>query len=569
MIRAAILVDIRGPKTMAALNLTQNTSYEPLISQVLEKYYELVDIDGIESSTIPIVVNNCHVCFSSISESLIIIGIPNEEFGDLDGHDMEAITAISDEMRRSVQSRPPSALKEDFIQTSRRHIQKTIRICMITSESYTATENEYSQVLTRLMLNLGSFTGPYSRPISIGSYMVEICRQNLEELARELWPIHLMHAKVFALFIEPNSNNVASYSAAVATVRSNSDSPVLAVVLSDVELEYAKEVADELRLKVCQIDSRLPSSLLLTILHTAGHINIPPDLARSKWSIDTTIDRHVVYETPSSTPKGHQAFVVVDRATGEPLLSYYYDKKSKVLERAYNLVAAISSFNFEDMIPANTSVFNAGDLNYIMIERDQLVFALITGDTQDVETLRTRFSFLPDLYFDEMPGSVGPLDSPYASPPFILKLLATIPPVELSPRHVPFKIREPEWSEFAFESVRDLLEAVWTKIDNVTELSQFIKGNGPHLALGAIHLLKSLGAIGFKINVQLTDIPYVVQKSSEDVLRLYEGSEEILELCGGMLTIEEIASVTGVDPRVLLVVISELYKRGQINFVES
>ncbi len=565
MIRAAVLVDIRGPKTVAALNLTRNNSYESLLDLVLEKYYEMVDFDGIETATVPVLIGDIHVCFSRISESLIVVGIPNEEVGDLDGQDILAVSTICDEFRNNIKSRPPGALADDFIQICRRHLQKTIRVCLISNADLHREEGS-SQVLNQILQNLESFTGPYSRPISMGPYIVEIAHQNIEELSRGLWPIHLMHASVFVLFIEADSS-FEEYTTAVSTIQSNSDSPVLAVAISDAEWMSAQAVAAELKIQSHRVKSSLPTDLLLTILNASGLTDVSPDVARSKWSIDTDIDRKVIHKSTLSTPKGHQAFVVVQKATGKPTLSYYYDKRSKILERAPNLVAAISSFGLEDMSSTRTSVFKAGDLNYIMIERNNLVFALITDTNQDVETLRERFSFLPDLYFDEMPGTVGPLDSPYEAPPFILKLLSVLPPVELSPRHVPFKIREPYWENFVSESVRDLLEAVWNRIDGATEISRLVTGNGPHLALGAIHLLKSVGAIGFRLNVQLTDIPYLVKRPSEDILQRYEWSEDILDLCGGMLTIEEIASVTGVEPRVLLVILSDLYARGQVNFV--
>jgi len=238
------------------------------------------------------------------------------------------------------------------------------------------------------------------------------------------------------------------------------------------------------------------------------------------------------------------------------------------LDLAPNIVAAIASFKIDHTNPADTSVFRTGDLSYITIERDFYVFTLITGKDADVEALRSRFSFLPDLFLDEVPSvSEDPVDL-FRSPLFTLKLLATLPPEQLPGKITPIQKRALIWDRFEHPPVRDFLEAVWHRLDGSLSMTRLVPGKGPELILGAIHLLSRLGAIDCVLWVLPEDVPIITGSPDDEVLSLYSGLEDILEHVDGNLTIGSIAEVMNLEPSVLVAVFTELHKRGIIAFKE-
>jgi hypothetical protein len=263
---------------------------------------------------------------------------------------------------------------------------------------------------------------------------------------------------------------------------------------------------------------------------------------------------------------GHQAFFVVDRRDGAPRYSYYYDERSQLLEMAPNIIAAITSFKIDKTTPTSTSVFRTGDLSYITIERDMYVFTLVTGKHSEVEYLRERFSFLPDLFKDEVPDPIEDPTDLFRSPPFTLKLLATLPPQALGGRIAPVQTRALIWERFEHAAVQDFLEAVWQRLDGSLVMSRLVPGKNPEIILGAIHLLHRLGAIEFKLKLGPQDIPVLKNQPDEETMKLYETLNEILDLVDGELSIESIARAMDLQPSVLITVFAELDKRNIIAF---
>ncbi|MHA2021144.1 MAG: hypothetical protein ACW96N_05480, partial [Candidatus Thorarchaeota archaeon] len=236
---------------------------------------------------------------------------------------------------------------------------------------------------------------------------------------------------------------------------------------------------------------------------------------------------------------------------------------------APNVVAAISQFNL-DASPTSTSVFSAGGLKYALIERNDIVFTLITGDKEDVEVMRERFSFLPDLYLDESPENKECSGELFESPPFTLKLLATLPPEDLPGRISPQKIQPPEWDSFESDLVKDFLQAVWSSLDGHKTISELTSSTGgPDMVMGAIHLLKRMEAIDWKVRIFPEDVPNIVSEISTDVRALYSHVDDIVALVDGQKTINAIGVQLGFEASVLLTVFGELHRRGNISFKEQ
>jgi hypothetical protein len=238
------------------------------------------------------------------------------------------------------------------------------------------------------------------------------------------------------------------------------------------------------------------------------------------------------------------------------------------LDTAPNIVAAISSFKIDKSSPHETSVFRTGDLNYITIERDIYVFTLITGKEADVEALRERFSFLPDLFLDEVPPlNEDPVDL-FRSPLFTLKLLATLPPEQIAGKIAPVQKRALVWDRFEHPPVRDFLEAVWHRLDGSLSMKRLVPGKGPELILGAIHLLRRLGSIECVLRILLEDVPLLTREPDAEELALYSDLKNILVHVDGKLNIFKIAKKVNIDPSVLVTVFTELHKRQIIAFKE-
>jgi hypothetical protein len=193
---------------------------------------------------------------------------------------------------------------------------------------------------------------------------------------------------------------------------------------------------------------------------------------------------------------------------------------------------------------------------------------LITGKDADVEALRSRFSFLPDLFLDEVPPlNENPTDL-FRSPLFTLKLLATLPPEPLAEKVTPTQNRALVWDRFEHPPVRDFLEAVWHRLDGSLSMKRLVPGNGPELILGAIHLLRRLGSIDCTLRILLEDIPLIARPPDDEELSLYADLQTILNYVDGEHTIFTIARTMKIELSVLVAVFTELHKRGIVIFRE-
>jgi hypothetical protein len=173
---------------------------------------------------------------------------------------------------------------------------------------------------------------------------------------------------------------------------------------------------------------------------------------------------------------------------------------------------------------------------------------------------------LPDLYLDESPEETVTSEDLYASPPFTLKLLATLPPEDLAGRIAPIAIKPPEWGRFESPLVKDFLEAVWNSLDGKITVSQLMSGSGPDMVMGAIHLLRRMKSIDWRFQIHPSDVPVIVGSVDDEMGRLYTHFDRILMLADGTKSISEISHKLGLDVSVLLTVFGELHRRGNAMF---
>jgi hypothetical protein len=387
-----------------------------------------------------------------------------------------------------------------------------------------------------------------------------------KEVPAANWSTDLKEMDGMAVIVGPPLPSEESVGRLLERIKRNSSLPVVLVPGSKDQDDLVQQLQAQFGARVCSCSPDKPSHLLLSLLQAYGVVSVEPHIAFSTWLVDESIDLSPARIPPRAKALGHQAFFVIDKHTGRPVFTHYYEPSSIVLERAPNVVAAISMFRLDTASPNRTSVFQTGDLKYAIIERENLIFTLITGDKEDVESIRSRFSFLPDLYFDEAPKQgVDPNDY-YSAPAFTIKLLATLPPEHLGSRMAPYKVQEPNWESFRDPSVRDFLKAVWNSLDGKKTMSQLAGKGGPVMVVGAVHLLKTMGAIKLKPILNSRDVPLLLAEPEQDLYGLYSHLNEIVQLIDGKRSIEEIGRATGISTSVLLTVLSHLHQRWIVGF---
>jgi hypothetical protein len=560
MIESAVLFDILGAKVLASLGFTRTDNLDQIQDLVLKEYYAAVQ-SGSSDDRIDASLDGGAVCILKVNDVTLLAVVSS--LSEFTPDDLEKALSLRELCSTSVEASSPREFKNDFEEIARGILQTRLKICFVTNPD--TSDTDMSGTAVDLMLRSISEESGFSRPVEIGPYRVEAMKTDFRNIERGAWTDQLSQIDVFALIVSeplPASDRIEE---SILRIRSQTESPVVVVPGSDDELEFARAVESSYGVDLCDSVSPKPTNLILAVLAIAGFSEYHPELARQQWIVDASIDEQEPVVRPEKEQTGHQAFFVVDRRTGNAVYSYYYEEKSELLELAPNIVAAITSFKIDQTTLAETSVFRTGDLSYITIERDSYVFTLVTGRHGGVEALRERFSFLPDLFKDEVPNTMEePMDL-FRSPPFTLKLLATLPPEELGGRVAPTPKRALIWERFEHAQVGDFLEAVWMRLDGKITMSKLAPGKGPEIILGAIHLLKRLGAIEFKLRLTPQDVPVIQGRPDKDVMNLYENLEGILELVDGELSIESIAKALDLSPAVLLPVFGELDRRRIIS----
>ncbi len=565
MIVNAVLYDLLGSKALARITFSRDTVSEDFLQRVVEIYYQLIQEDSARDF-VTTEIEGSGTVISKVSKVTLIVGVTDT--GTVTDDDVELMRQFSDAVVKRVEQSSVRVFKEEFVSLAEDLLRERIRVCFITGED-PSFEDKSGSAVEMLFTTRGQRDREYTVPVEIGPFGVEIMRISHDEIIKADWSEDLSSANVFALIISPPLPTTDRVEHVVMRVRDNSSSELIIIPGSDNQLELAREYEELYGLELCDSDSPKPTILLLSVMAIAGFTDMHPELAIENWSIDTTVDQVITSDETEDDALSHQAFFVVDRRTGEAAYSYYYEEKSRLLEMSPNIVAAISAFKFDPATPTETSVFQTGDLNYIIIERNEYVYTLITGKNADVEKLRERFSFLPDLFLDEVPEVIDTPNDLFRSSPFTLKLLATLPPESIPGRMAPSQSRVLLWERFENAPLRDFLKTVWVKLDGTLTMSQLVPGKGPEMMLGAVHLLKRLGAIKFELRIGPDDSPVMSGVPDDEVLSLYSRVDEILALVDGNRTIVDIANQLALQPSVLVTVFAELHRREIVTINES
>ena len=565
MIVNAVLFDLLGSKALASISFSKETVPDEFLQLVVETYYQLMQEDSAREF-VTIEIEEKSTCICRVSEVTIIVGIADTV--PISESDIERMKRFQEASSKKIQQTSVRDFKEeDFTEIAESLLRERLRVCFITGED-PSYEDKSGTAVDSILKDRGQKDRAYSAPLLIGPYGVEVMRITHDNLVKLDWSEDLSSAALFALVISPPLPTSDRVEQIVLRIREESTSQLIVVPGSDEQLELAREYEDLYGLELSDVSSQ-PTHLLLSSMAIAGFIDMHPELVYQRWEIDRSIDYISSIEEPDTEDVGHQAFFVVNRKTGEATYSYYYDERSGLLEVAPNIVAAISAFKFDPANPTETSVFRTGEMNYITIERGHYVYTLITGTGVDVESLRERFSFLPDLFMDEVPEKIDDPTDLFRSPPFTLKLLATLPPEYLPTRMAPNQSRALLWDRFESAPLRDFIEAVWNRLDGSLTMSLLVPGKGPEMILGAIHLLHRMGAIYFELKIGPDDSPLLLKEPDDEVLSLYSRVDEIVGLVDGNRTIVEIAEELDLQPSVLVTVFAELHKREIITIKEG
>ncbi|TFG30921.1 hypothetical protein EU527_13730 [Candidatus Thorarchaeota archaeon] len=565
MIAGAILYDLLGSKVLASLSFTQTEYTNEFLQAIATEYYVLLEEDAAKNF-VSTKISEHAITISRIGDVTLIITISDtDSFTDDEIVRIRKLQWLASE---EVDTSSVRNFKEHFVDLVDEHLRIHLSICFVIPRDL-PPEDVSGATIEALVRRTGDNRLALSNPVLIGPYSVKSMQVYYDEIIGDRLPDNISHIHIFAMVSSKHQSELNMIEEAVLKIRSLGESLVIVIPSSDNELEYTRNLEYTLRVDLCDSVSPKPSYLLLAVLATSGYSDMHPELAREKWLIDMAIDTPKEQSQEDDEEElGHQAFFVVDRRTGEAIYSYYYEERSRILEMAPNIVAAITSFKIDQSKSAETSVFRTGELSYITIERNEYIFTLITGKNADVEKLRNRFSFLPDLFQDEVPELIDdPIDL-FRSPLFTIKLLATLPPEDLPGRVAPKQKKALIWERFEHPSVRDFLQAVWQKLDGAFTVSRLVPSQGPELVLGAIHLLKRLDAIIFHIKITQEDAPILRTTPDAETLALYAQLDNILEFVNGIHTIQNIAMAMKMQPSVLVTVFTELHRRGVVTFNE-
>ncbi len=563
MITKSMVVDLIGGKVWSSISFTSvlstDESVQPLIEFYFSKHQEGSFHDGIEFR-----MGSGQSSFLYDIDSRTLLAVFCEGVSTDDGFRLR-VNELVKSLKTTIGKNGPREASKTFPQMAGKLLREEIRLCFV-SGRHPTQNNKPGLALESILSYTDTSDSNLSKAIAIGPYNIRVQRVSIDEVLKR--PAESLPAdpQGFILILGQPVPDGATIVKTIGSILKLRSAPVLISPGSDDELEAARKYENDFKIELCDAVSEKPSYLLLAVLAMLGLSDMHPEFAEDSWPIEEGLDEPVgAKPLRKEVASGLQAFFVVDKSNGEAVFTYYYRPQSEVYERAPNVVAAITSFSMDTSEPNKTSVVQVGDLIYALIEVDKLIFTLVTGPTDDVEAIRQRFSFLPDLWKDEEPEFLMSTDDPYSSPPFTLKLLATLPPEQLLPRMQPRRHREPEWDRFQSPEVRDFLRAVWDSLDGKIEMSRLLNGAGPQMTLGAIHFLKAMGCIEMSVPVKKEDCPILVHEVPDDIKIIYAKIEDVAKLMDGLHTIDRISSETDIPSNVLTTVISRLYALGIVN----
>lgn len=556
MIVRSILYDLIGAKQWSSISFMCLADDPIQIQSILEFYYDRIQNELFENGCVKRIDSSQSVSIHEIEKNTLLLVVFDSI--DLSVNEEIRISELVRKLADSIVLHGTRETSKHFEELAGELLAEDLHVTFVNDE-LPPPDNKSGVAVARMKAFLEK-----QNHIAIGPFKV---KPNILSFSRATdHPEELVSSDTagVVVIIGKPVPDVSIVQGINDAVRTHKKIPLLITPGSDEELELARRYEVAYQMDLCDSVSEKPTYLLLSVLAMLGFTDMHPEYAQEIWPIDSAVDE---FETGDDVSRriervGHQAFYVVNKATGDPIFTYFYVSQDEVYQRAPNVVAAITSFNMGTAEANRTSVVQVGNLVYALIEVDDLIFTLVTGQTDDVESIRLQFSFLPDLWKDEAPEFLQSTGDQYASPPFTLKLLATLPPEEFHSKMRPCRVTEPEWNRFKSREVRDFLKAVWESLDGSIEMKRLTNGTGPKMTLGAIHFLKAMGAIDMRLDIKESNRPVLSGRNETEVRRLYSHIDQIISLMDGKRTIGQIGEMTGIQGSVLVTVISDLCSRG-------
>jgi hypothetical protein len=562
LILTAILYNLRSSKIIASSSFTKKPYLTNLLQKAIDSYYTLLE-SGSNQNFTALHDNKEGAIVCKVNDLTILIGFGQSSM--MDDTDLNRMKSLAKEIGSITDKQAFREARQNFDT----YFHKTFGIdlfCCFFSSPNPSKSDKSGTAIAELMEHQKNTGFPFTKPLAVGPYRISIMHASFEDIPSQEWSVFLKKIDVFAIIISKKQPTLDGLRKLVDKIRSNSPAKILVIPSSDDLLEETRAVESSLELFLCDSVVETPSYLLVSVLATSGRLDMPPDLAVKNLVINKKVDTPISQIRTEKDVLGHQAFFVIDKLLGESVFEYYYTDEPKISRNISNVVAAVSMFKLDSTLPTATSVFQTGDLKYAIIEREGLLFTLITGQSQDAESIRTKFAYLPDLFLESRPPKIENPDDLYTFPPFTLKLLATVPPYEWPRELIPSRLNPPEWNRFESDWMNEFLRTVWLSIDGSKTIDDLQTDDGPGMVLGALHFLKRIGAIEGKFRVFPNYIPVLLEEVDSTTKGLYSGLNTVIDYIDGKHTIGEIALACGIDQNVLITVFTELQKRGLLQF---
>ncbi|MCK5264388.1 MAG: hypothetical protein KAR03_02175, partial [Candidatus Thorarchaeota archaeon] len=338
MIASATLFDLLGSKVLASLHFNQLKITDEFLQTAVSEYYSLIEENAAQKFIITKIGKQA-VSILKVGDVTVLIVV-----GVIDVFSEKEITKIkkldwhvTDEIERT----SVREFKENFEKVAETHLRIPVNICIITVAE-PPPEDVTTSAVELMVQNTGADRKSLSQSIRLGPYIIRVTQYYYDEIINDEWPKLLSSFDAFAVVVSGVLSEGDSVEEAVLRIKSNSEANIVVVPGSDEELERARDIEVNLGINLCDSVSPLPTHLLLSIIAYGEFSDMHPELAREKWIIEDKVDTSPESRTSEDEELGHQAFFVVDRRTAEAVYSYYYDERSRFLDLAPNIVAAIT-----------------------------------------------------------------------------------------------------------------------------------------------------------------------------------------------------------------------------------
>jgi hypothetical protein len=337
MIEAAALYDLRGTKVLASTSFSKKAPSEEILQSVIQKFFELAEADTLDKC-IQLEVDGWSVCLVQVDKVTLIAGFTSSS--EILADDVAAMQELDEAFKMLASETSRRNARQSFNDIVAGSLKKRLSICFFSAPSPTP-EDKSGSAVAMLAKRLSDKSSPYTKPVSIGPYDVVAMQHTTAEVPKAKWPDYLKQVNVFVFVVARPLPSARDLGKVIDRIKANSEGTILVVPGSDEELEFARRLELLLDIDLCDSVSSSPTDLLLSVLAMSGFTDMHPELAREAWVVDHLGTKEGPPASVEEGPDiGHQAFFVIDKMTGTPHFSYFYESDSEYLRRAPNVVAA-------------------------------------------------------------------------------------------------------------------------------------------------------------------------------------------------------------------------------------